>query len=120
MEIDGERKITYLPAFNIAKRYPDNSRDIPSCCAWRIIKFVGRKTPQKKKKLPRATRQNVTSLNGAKNWLSARGVGLGGRRDRIVRLLMTSRPSNRNATARMDQPKPTVGMRRDIIILWMC
>jgi hypothetical protein len=84
------------------------------------MKFVGRKTPQKKKKLPRAMRQNGTSLNGARNWLSATGVGFGGSRDRIVRLLMISRTRNKNVTARMDQPKPTVGMRRDIIILWIC
>ena len=71
----------YLPAFKTERRYPDSLLDMPSCCAWRIMTLVGKKTPQKKMELPSATRRKGGSLNGARNWLRATGVGWGGSRE---------------------------------------
>jgi hypothetical protein len=52
----------------------------------------------------------VFSANGLKNFFAFNGNGRGGIRDRTVRLARMSRPSWRNATIRIAQPKPTSGM----------
>jgi len=94
-----------------------NPVDIPSACAWRMIKLKGRKVPKKNKKLARAVARNGGSLSGLTNSMMIKGLGRVSRRDLTVRLAMIMRPRIIKAAVRMDQAKPIWGMRRSIIML---
>ena len=76
----------------------------------------GKNVPKKKKKLARATRRKAGSLSGLMNSMTVKGFFVWTTRDLVVALVMTSRPSIINATARIVHLNPIRGINLFTII----
>jgi hypothetical protein len=80
------------------------------------MKLMGTKTPIKKKNEAIVVNTNRRSFQGSAKTLSSNVRFLGGSRDSMVPKARMRSPRMRKAQIRIVQPKPTRGIRRDVMI----
>lgn len=97
---------THLVPLRIAIRYVAKLSEKPKCCASKMRKLNGKKTPQKKKKLPKALKRKAGSRKGLTNSLSRTGLGVGAILDSRVHMAISKRPRKMNAITLITQAKP--------------
>lgn len=80
------------------------------------MKLIGIKSPMKNMNEEAVTMTNFLSLKGSTKTFNSNALGLGGRREEIVRAAMIMRPRMRKAMIRIVHAKPTSGMRCEAMI----
>lgn len=97
---------THLVPLRMAIRYVAKLSEKPWYCASRMRKLNGKKTPQKKKKLPKALKRKAGSRKGLTNSLNRTGLGVGAILDSRVHMAMIKRPRKMKAIVLITQAKP--------------
>ncbi len=98
--------VTHLVPLRIAIRYVARLSEKPKCCASRMRKLKGKKTPQKKKKPPKALKRKAGSCKGLTSSLNWTRLGVGAILDSRVNMAMIKRPRNMKPITLITQAKP--------------